>query len=154
MSLKNLVEMKKLKIDKNIQELIEILWEHNYRTAQSCEGHNDNLAYLTIKENTGDGWFEKNSEKYGLRKIENGECCGLQQFSEIREFFNFKESHPNSKIRYFGSQSCGFCGAGMNGFIAYRGRLIPKKIVFTNIRLLLGKHFFHHLYSKLNEILH
>lgn len=128
MNLKTLMKTRKLKIDKNIRELIGILWEHNYQTTQSCGGHGS-FAYLTIKENTGDGWFEENAELWGFKKIENGECCGLQQFSEFQEFFKFKEYNPSSNMKYSGSVSCKTCGAGMNGIIVYRGRLIslPKK---------------------------
>lgn len=68
--------MDRLRIDENIRGLIRQMWKHCYRTQYSCQGggnrfntHNT-LAYMIFKKNRGDGWFEENAEKYGLKKIE------------------------------------------------------------------------------------
>lgn len=54
-------KMDELKIDEGIRDLIEKLWDHHYKTLFSCSGHSPHKeAYVMLKENTGDGWFEKN----------------------------------------------------------------------------------------------
>jgi hypothetical protein len=94
------LKMSRLKIDHGIRDLIGELWEHDYETKASCEGHYGLKAYVIISK--GDGWFKNNSEQYGLEFQENNECC---------------ETHT-------GSICCGSCGAGRNGYSVYRGKLI------------------------------
>ena len=103
--------MNRLEIDEGIRDLVRQLWKHGYRTSYSCEGQSlysceghNSLAYITL-EGEGNGWFEDNARKYGLRKLENDTCC-----KELRE----------------GQKNCGFCGAGVNGYTIYEGRLIQN----------------------------
>lgn len=90
--------MERLQIDEGIKGLIRQLWKHEYKTIFSCEG-NCGKRYVVFKGH-GDGWLEKNSEKYGLKKTENGKCCS--SFS------------PSPAMI-----ACPYCGAGINGATFY-----------------------------------
>lgn len=122
--------MENLKIDENARGLIKQLWKHNYKTIFSCSGHNTpgippQNAYLVYWENTGDGWFEKNAEKYGLIEAKEGPCC--EKVKKIDE--EFVEKYGKKKTNF-----CWDCGYWFNGRKAYHGTLInpdpfkPKKI--------------------------
>jgi hypothetical protein len=97
--------MDSLDIDEEIRGLIKQLWNHSYRTLFSCKGQHSYLnvdqAYLVLFADSGDGWFEENSWRYGLKKSMNSDCCPQRE-----------------------GVCCAECGAGINGFVSYRGRLI------------------------------
>ena len=97
--------MDKLEIDDGIRAVIRQLWKHCYKTVESCEGDNsDGTAYVTFKKGSGDGWFEKNSSKFGLQLLPNIFCC------------------DETVKRYNDYNYCKECGAGINGNVVYRGR--------------------------------
>lgn len=105
------LRMDKLKIDKGIRPLIEQLWRHGYRTRFSCDGHREKEEVYVQFEESGDGWFEKNASKYGLRKLGNRACCRI--YRGIKGF-----------------RSCEMCGAGVNRNVVYAGkRLIPNPFI-------------------------
>ncbi len=109
-----LATMDRLKIDKEIRGLIRQLWKHGYRTIRSCDGHGSK-GYVLLRE--GDGWFEKNSDRYGLIKIENKECCQREYEEEVKRYC----LNPNS---FVDKRKACKCGAGVNGYSIYRGKLI------------------------------
>ncbi len=110
-----LVTMDALKIDGGIRELVGQLWEHGYKTTHSCGGHKSKEAYIIVT--LGDGWFEKHAHEYGLRKVENNDCCSREFQDEISKY----GLDPNNFVDR--RKTCG-CGAGVNGHSVYRGRLI------------------------------
>jgi len=74
-SIKKVID--RLEIDPGARHLIQKMWKHGYKTKFCCEGHRRPTslgfktgAYVTYETGSGDGWFEKNSDKYGLRKKE------------------------------------------------------------------------------------
>jgi hypothetical protein len=108
--------MDNLVIDNGIRDLIRQMWKHNYKTKYSCKGHNKlKLAYIMFDSYSGDTWFEKNADKYGLSKREYNSCC--EPFS----------------IKYNDSNCCGECGAGINGNTMYAGRLIGNPFQKSNL---------------------
>jgi hypothetical protein len=110
---KSIIEsMVRLEIDEGIRPLIKQLWKHCYRTSNSCDGHGSR-AYVMFTG--GDGWFEKNAEKYGLSKVENKDCCNRKFQDEILE-----QGLDQKKFVDRG-KACGYCGAGLNGNSIYRG---------------------------------
>ena len=114
-----LATMEKLEIDNGIRELVRQLWKHCYVTTASCEGDNSE-AYILFAG--GDGWFEENAPIYGLTKIENDVCCSKEFQDEVlKHGLNPKDFVDRRK-------TCG-CGAGVNGYSAYRGRLIPNSFM-------------------------
>lgn len=88
---KNLLKtMERLEIDENVRGLVRQLWKHGYKTQYSCEGklepksaritdllkkiiknddspYSKDSSYVTVSN--GDGWFEENALKYGLRPV-------------------------------------------------------------------------------------
>ena len=109
-----IAQMDRLGIDSGIRELIGELWDHGYETSDSCEGHG-NEAYVLIK-GSGDGWFENNSQSYGLTKVKSEGECRKEFEDEVRSFGldpnNFKDKRKVYK-----------CGAGVNGYSNYQGIL-------------------------------
>ena len=106
MSNDNLIRvMDSFVIDHDIRGLVQKMWKHGYSTLFSCKAQHSyrdyDVAYILFDEKSGDGWFEKNSWRYGINKINNSDCCQDE-----------------------GATCCPECGAGMNGFAVYRGRLI------------------------------
>lgn len=128
---KNMLQaMNNLKIDEDARGLIRQLWKHNYKTIFSCSGHNTqgippSNAYLVYWENTGDGWFEKNAEKYNLKETSEGPCC--ENVRKIDQ--EFVEKYGKAKTNF-----CWDCGHWFNGRKSYYGTLInpdpfkPKEI--------------------------
>lgn len=56
--------------------------------------------------------------KFGLIPIQNDSCCQKEFADELEKYGKtFEEVIDRRK-------SCGICGAGVNGYIAYRGNLI------------------------------
>ena len=90
--------MQELKIDQGLHDLIATMWDHNYETFYSCDGHGIMEKYIVFKG--GDGWFEKNSKELGLYKRRKRICC----------IFND------------GDICCTNCGAGKNGYVVYRSK--------------------------------
>jgi hypothetical protein len=111
-----LATMDRLKIDEGIRELVGQLWKHCYRTMDSCEGHSSE-AYIMFTG--GDGWFEENAQKYGLSKVENKDCCQKEFQDEVRRYGLDPKDFVDRR------KTCG-CGAGVNGYSVYRGRLIQN----------------------------
>ena len=109
--------MDDLEIDEEIRLLIGQLWKHSYKTDKSCAGHGLE-AYVLLTG--GDGWFEQNAGRYGLTKIDNGDCCCEEFEAEIKKY----GLDPKSVIDR--RKSCG-CGAGVNGYSVYRGALSGVK---------------------------
>ncbi len=110
--------MNRLKIDEEIRGLIRQLWKHNYKTKFSCSGHSiEDESYLVFMENTGDGWFEKNAEKYGLKYKEKHNCC--DKVDKIDE--ELSKKYPG----YSGAKFCRECGYAFNGMKRYDGTLVP-----------------------------
>lgn len=107
--------MDKLEIDIGLRRLVKKLWDHKYKTIQSCAGHGKE-AYVMVLD--GDGWFESNSYKWGLKKYENGDCCTMV-IEEIQKECNFNRRKIADKGR-----TCICCGAGINGYSIYRGYLV------------------------------
>lgn len=93
--------LKILDIDPKMKPLVTQLWRHGYATLASCEGGDDhpNKKYIAFLEDTGDGWFERNARRYGLKKLERDTCCDY--------------ASDNAKF-------CPRCMAGVNGAVAYR----------------------------------
>ena len=115
---KDIIEvMDQLEIDGGIRNLVEQLWVHSYRTFDSCEGH-DFEAYVLCNE--GDSWFESDAHKYGLKKIKNMGCC-------IREFQDEVLKHGLDPNDFVDRRKSCKCGAGINGYSVYRGKLIPNQ---------------------------
>jgi hypothetical protein len=112
-----LVTMNRLEIDIEMRDLIGQLWKHCYITIASCEGHSSSDAYVLLFG--GDGWFEKNSLRYGLRKIENGNCCN-QEFLKYLEEIQKLGLDP---IKVPDKRKVCRCGAGVNGYSCYRRKL-------------------------------
>lgn len=103
--------MNRLEIDKDIRGLIRQMWKHCYRTLYSCQGGGSGgisghglMAYVLFQE-SGDGWFEENAERYGLKKCENHACCKHRKIKKI----------------------CGSCGAGINGYVIYQGKFLKDQ---------------------------
>lgn len=108
--------MDKLKIDRNIRDLVRQLWKHCYEISDSCWGHGSQAYVLFLK---GDGWFENNANQYNLAKVENGACCS-QEFEEEVFLYGFD---PQKVVDC--RKVCG-CGAGVNGYSVYRGKLVQN----------------------------
>lgn len=107
--------MDRLRIDEGIRGLIRQLWKHCYKTEGCCQGGGDGslsghgiLAYVLYVQNSGDGWFEENAEKYGLKKVENKSCCRYKVNKETKS----------------GKKACNSCGAGIYGYVIYEGEKI------------------------------
>jgi hypothetical protein len=115
-----LAAMERLRIDEGIRDLMRQLWKHCYRTTDSCEGHGQK-AYILFSG--GDGWFEDNAQKYGLTKVENGECCEKER-KEIEDEMRRHGINPRDFARRDQGKSCHYCGAGINGNSVYQGVLI------------------------------
>ncbi|MBS3118793.1 hypothetical protein J4417_03895 [Candidatus Woesearchaeota archaeon] len=99
--------MDKLEIDAGLRETISQLWEHDYETFDSCEGHGRHPAYIVLSK--GDGWFEQNAESYGLERCINEiNCSGCEG----------RVSHPERPAE---KKCCKICGSGINEFTVYRG---------------------------------
>ena len=109
-----LATMERLEIDEGLQKLIRLLWKHCYKTTDSCEGHGSE-AYIIVTG--GDGWFEANAAKYGLAKIENKDCCQKEFQEEVQKHGLDPRTFVDRR------KTCG-CGAGVNGYSAYRGTLV------------------------------
>lgn len=117
--------MDKLNIDEGMRNLVRQLWKHNYRTVASCEGHGDRAEILLI-DKSGDGWFESNAHKYGLSKQENSKCCNEEFEKEVLKYgLNPREVIDRRK-------ACGECGAGVNGYVMYRGMLISNPPIYKD----------------------
>ena len=111
-----LATRERLEVDEGIRELVRQLWKHCYRTTKSCEGENSE-AYIMFT--CGDGWFEENAHRYGLRKVENKDCCPREFQDEILKYgLDAKDFVDRRK-------TCG-CGAGVNGYSVYRGKLVQN----------------------------
>jgi hypothetical protein len=123
MDLKSILKMRKLKIDKEMRNLVGNLWKHNYETFFSCQGGNHSRAYVVFAEESGDGWFEENSKNYNLKKVEKSSCCVEQEERDFREFIEHQRLNPCSKAKYIPPKFCRKCGAGLNGLTAY-GRVL------------------------------
>jgi hypothetical protein len=109
--------MVNLRIDEDIRGLVRQLWKHNYETIFSCSGHNiPEKSEIIYMEKTGDGWFEKNAEKYGLKETEEKDCC--EKVRKIDE--EFVEKYGKQKTNL-----CWDCGHWFNGRKKYYGTLIP-----------------------------
>lgn len=111
--------MDRLGIDNGIRDLVMQLWKHEYRTDSSCEG-NGQRPYILLRG--GDGWLDENKSTYGLEKIENHDCCP-------REFEEDVRSHGLDPADFEDTRKvCGTCGAGVNGYIVYRGEIDPTTL--------------------------
>ena len=109
-----LASMDRLEIDEGLRVLIGKLWKHSYRTTASCEGHNSR-QYIMFTG--GDGWFEEHAQRYGLSKIENGDCCNREFQDEVRK-------HGLDPKDFVDKRKTCVCGAGVNGYSVYRGRFV------------------------------
>ncbi len=109
--------MDRLGVDEGIRDLVRQLWKHCYKTTDSCEGRNSE-AYILLAG--GDGWFEKNAQNYGLTKVENKACCLREFQEEIRKYGLDPKDFVDRR------KTCG-CGAGVNGYSVYRGKLTEKE---------------------------
>jgi len=97
-----------LNTDIGIRGLISKLWEHDYVTKSSCNGHNGKPGYVVVKKGTGDGWFEENSQKYGLTRMANQDSCN-------------ESHHPGYESEYKNWFACPTFDGGINGHVIYRG---------------------------------
>ena len=105
--------MERLEIDIAMRPLLRQMWKHCYVTRHCCEGHGKYPAYVTFKENTGDGWFEQNSSAYDLEKVvSKGECCNMTMEWSAKSIVQVNH--------------CVLCGAGLNGTAMYEGNLISE----------------------------
>ena len=138
-----LTKMDELKIDEKIRGLISQLWSHSYITTSSCQGlgkmhreyraknHNPNSsinykghsfeAYVLFKG--GDGWFERNADKYGLTKVNTHSCCSREEAIHPEAKKQALKYFPNYDAFLKSRRACGICGSGVNGFSAYIGIL-------------------------------
>ncbi len=109
--------MNNLGIDEGIRGLVKQLWKHNYRTKFSCDGHNEpDNSEIIFFENTGDGWFEENAQKYGLHENKEGPCC-----ENVRKIdTEWSKNYGKEKTNF-----CWECGHWFNGYKKYSGSLIP-----------------------------
>ena len=127
--------MNRLEIDKGIRPLIRQLWKHCYRTLFSCEGfrkgendenknknHSD-LSYIMFKE-SGDGWFEKNASRYGLKPFRNAPSWikGMEELAREKEitlpelhfrnaftvYYDWRENAFKKCFKYIGKKGEGF----------------------------------------------
>jgi hypothetical protein len=116
---KNVIRtMDDLGIDQGIRGLVGQLWKHNYKTKFSCSGHNiPGESEIILFDKTGDGWFEKNADKYGLKEIKENDCCETTR--KIDE--KFIQEYGKRKTDF-----CWECGYWFNGFKRYAGTLIPE----------------------------
>jgi hypothetical protein len=120
--------MENLEIDTEIRGLVGQLWKHNYKTRFSCSGHNKpEYSYVVFMDQKGDGWFEKNADKYGLKEVEKKDCCETVQ--KIDE--EFSKKYPG----YFKTNFCWECGYAFNGMKKYEGTLIPDPFNPLNTNL-------------------
>lgn len=110
-----LLTMERLQLDDGIRSLIRQMWKHGYRTLHSCSGnHKDKneLGYVSFLANSGDGWFERNAEKFGFITKEKDACCYV---SSVELILNYQSGRFRGWSRY-----CSECGAGVGGVRIYR----------------------------------
>ena len=89
--------MDEMNIDDGLRTLISQMLKHGYDTWFSCEGHENSEPYISFRKGTGDGFFEKEAPKYGLKLKKPSSCC-----TENKERF------------------CGKCGASKELPVFYR----------------------------------
>src|SRR3989338_3121181 len=108
--------MEKLEIDRGLYELMRQLWKHSYRVISGYKKRRLMPIVLILDKDSGDEWFEVNSGRYGLEKAVRGECCKNFEFL-LQPDIN----------------ACGTCGAGINGRVVYRGRLISNPYLYLKL---------------------
>ena len=92
---------------------------HNPNSSINYKGHSFE-AYVLFKG--GDGWFERNADKYGLTKVKNKTCCS-EKIIRAQFEADVHKSGLDPKNYVDQTKACGICGAGVNGFSIYNGIL-------------------------------
>lgn len=119
--------MERLEIDENIRDLICKLWKHGYKTDASCQGGgNGHSKFAYVLFIGGDGWFERNAERYGLSKSEHNSDCEIALEDFRKDVLSFGLDPDDFKDT---GKACRICGSGINGYSSYKGNLIiPNRI--------------------------
>ncbi len=118
--------MDRMAIDEDMRPILKKLWgmgDSGIRTSYSCSGHSGAEGYIALKglklqEEVAVTSFLK---KFGFEKSVRRPCC--QKFLD-----EYRVYYPD-KLRGIGC--CGNCGAGLNEYAFYRGKL---KFPFPVIR--------------------